>query len=252
MPVSKAFWFAGFKVTVKTASLLNGRPQYGGPTTPVIAVTANFENVGTDRARFNADMVVQSAGRNHFQVGEGQDLPEVPGGANQDGRIVIVADSTFRFDDAILVVGKVDTNQARVPFGKAGTLVALEPRSVPLEGKLVTVSLEINLKGGELRADDPRQHRQIDAGRLALKMDYTSALSGCQFVTYNLTLVLPDGTSAEEINSGEFGKTENFATFLVSDRPAGVYTLKLDGEAKGSTGPRCPVTFSAQMAFSIA
>ncbi len=252
MPVSKVFWFAGFKVTVKGAALRNGRPQYGSTAAPVVAITANFENVGTDRDRFDADTVLQSAGRNHFNTGEGQDLPEVPGGANQDGTIVIVVDPTFRFDDAVLVVGKVDTNQAKIPLGKAGGLVALEPRSVPVAGRLSTVSLNIDLRGGELRADDPDRHRQVPAGRLALKVNYTSALSGCQFVSYKLGLVLPDGTTADNIGSGDFGKTDNFATFLVSDRPAGAYTLKLEGEAKGSTGPRCPANVSAQSAFNIA
>lgn len=250
--VSKTFWFAGFKVSVKSAALRNGGTQYGGPAAPVVAITANFENVGTNRDRFDAETVLQSAGRNHFKVGAGQELPEVPGGANQDGTIVIVVDPTFRFDDAVLVVGKVDNNQAKVPLGKVGTLVALEPRSVPVTGKLSTVSLNIDLRGGELRADDPVNRRQVPAGRRALKVNYTIALSGCQFVSYQLTLVLPDGTTAENTASGDFGKTENFATYLVSDRPAGAYTLKLEGEAKGSTGPRCPVTVSAQTSFTIA
>ncbi|MDQ3640664.1 MAG: hypothetical protein M3450_04140 [Actinomycetota bacterium] len=250
--VSKVFWHAGFKVTVKSAALGNGRSQYGGPAAPVVSIVANFENVGTDRERFDSETVLQSAGRNHFKPGDGQDLPEVPGGANQDGTMVIVVDPTFRFDDAMLVVGKVDTNQSKVPLGKAGALVAFEPRPVPLTGKLSTVSFNIDLRGGELRADDPVQHRQVPAGRLALKVNYTAALSGCQFINYKLSLVLPDGTTSANVDSGDFGKTDNFATFLVSDRPAGAYTLKLEGEAKGSTGPRCPATFSAQTGFTIA
>ena len=250
--VSKVFWHAGFKVTVKSAALTNGRSQYGGPAAPVVSIVANFENVGTDRDRFDAETVLQSAGRNHFKPGDGQDVPEVPGGANQDGTVVIVVDPTFRFDDAILVVGKVDTNQSKVPLGKAGALVAFEPRPVPITGRLSTVSFNIDLRGGELRADDPVQHRQVPAGRLALKVNYTSALSGCQFINYKLSLVLPDGTTSANVDSGDFGKPDNFATFLVSDRPAGAYTLNLEGEAKGSTGPRCPVTFSAHTGFNIA
>lgn len=250
--VGKVFWYAGFKVTVKSAALGNGRAPHGGGPAPVVAVVANFENVGTDRDRFDAETVLQSAGRNHFKPGDGQDLPEVPGGANQDGTIVIVVDPTFRLDDAVLVVGKVDTNQAKVPLGKTGALVAWEPRLVPLAGKLSTVSLNIDLRDGELRADDPVKHRQVPAGRLALKVNYTVALSGCQFVSYHLSLVLPDGTTSANVDSGDFGKPDNFATFLVGDRPAGTYTLKLEGEAKGSTGPRCPATFTAQTGFSIA
>jgi hypothetical protein len=252
VPVVKALWYAGFKVTVKSATLRTGRPEYGGAATPVLAILANFENAGPDRDRFDAETVLQSAGRNHFKTGDGQDVPEVPGGANQDGTIIIVVDPTFRFDDAVLVVGASDTNQSKVPLGKAGALVAHEPRAVPLTGRLSTVSLNIDLRGGELRADSQKYHRQVDAGELALKINYTSALSGCQFVNYQLTLVRPDGTTTDNVESGEGGKTDNFATFVVSERPAGAYTLKLSGEAKGSTGPGCPITFTAQTGFTIA
>ncbi len=252
VPVSKTFLYAGFKVNVKSAALRNGRSQYGGPAAPVVSLTANFENVGADRARFSAETVLESAGRNHFETGDGQDIPEVPGGANQDGTIVIIVDPTFRFDDAVLVVGKADTNQARVPLGKTGELVAYEPRAVPVTARLSTVSLNIDVRGGELRADVPHYHRQVDAGRRALELSYTASLSGCQFVKYDLTLGLPDGTTADAIDGAEAGKTDNFSVFLVSDHPAGAYTLKLRGEAKGSTGPGCPINFSAEAPFSIA
>lgn len=251
VPVSKAFWYAGFKVTLKSASLRNGRGQYGAPPTPVVALTANFENTGVDRDRFDAETTLQSAGRNHFKPGEGQDIPEVPGGAYQDGTIVIAVDRTFRFDDAVLVVGKADTAQPRVPLSGADGLVAFEPRPVPVAGRLSTVSLVVELRRGELRADHPPFHRQVPSGRLALRIDYSSSLSGCQFVRYDFTLVLPDGTSTDTFAHGESGRPENFIVFLVSDRPAGAYTLKMDGEAKGSTGPRCPATFSAETRFNL-
>lgn len=165
--VSKVFWYAGFKVTVKNAALRNGQLPYGGGPVPVVSVLANFENVGTDRDRFDAETVLQSAGRNHFKVGEGQDLPEVPGGANQDGTIVIVVDPTLRFDDAMLVVGSADTNQPRIPLTRAEGLVAFEPRALPLSGKLTTVSLVVDLRGGELRADtrEPTARCPPAAGR---------------------------------------------------------------------------------------
>jgi hypothetical protein len=251
VPVSKAFWYAGFKVTVKGASMRNGRGEFGGPPAPVVALTANFENTGVDRERFDAELTLQSAGRNHFKPGEGQDIPEVPGGANQDGTIVIVVDRTFRFDDAVLVVGQADTAQPRLPLSRADGLVAFEPRPVPLTGRLSTVSLVVELRRGELRADHPRYHRQVPSGRLALRIDYASSVSGCQFVRWDFTLVLPDGTSTDAFDVGESGKPENFIVFLVSDRPAGAYTLKIDGEAKGSTGPRCPATFSAETRFNL-
>jgi hypothetical protein len=250
--VDKSFWFAGFRVTVKTAALGNGQGQYGGQPSPAVSITANFENTGADRKHFDAELTLQSAGRNHFDIGEGQDLPEVPGGANQDGRIVILVDPSFKFDDAVMVVGKADTNQAQVPLGKVGSLVALEPETVPITGTVSSDPFDITLRGGELRADDPHYYREIEPGRRALKINYTAGPTQCPVITYDLSLVLPDGTTTGGTDSGEAGKADNFSVFVVSDHPAGAYTLKLTGEVKGSTGPGCPANFSAQAPFTIA
>jgi hypothetical protein len=102
--------------------------------------------------------------------------------------------------------------------------------------------------------DQPRLRQQVPAGHLALRIDYASTLSGCSqaTVTFDFTLVLPDGTSTDAFDIGESGRPENDAWFLVGDRPAGAYTLKMTGEAHGSSGPRCPINVSAETRFTIA
>lgn len=70
-------------------------------------------------------------------------------------------------------------------------------------------------------------------------------------MTFDFSLVLPDGTSTDAFALGEAGRPQNDMWFLVADRPAGAYTLRVAGEAQGSTGPRCPATVSAQTTFNI-
>ncbi len=135
--ISKTVWYGGFRVAVKTATLQNGKDM-AGAAKPVVALAANFENLGPQTLRFGGDLVLRSAGRNYFTIGEGGDLPALPGGANQDGTAVIVVDAQFRLDDAELVVGSSEKNQARVPFGRTGTLTSLEPVVVPMTMKLAT------------------------------------------------------------------------------------------------------------------
>jgi hypothetical protein len=252
--VGKTFWFAGFKVTVRTATLQN-RDARGGAGAPVVTIAATFENVGDDRARFDDDLVLQSRGRSHFRPGPGHEPPEVPSGVTADGTVEIVVDPTFRFDDAVLVVGGADVNQARVPLGRSGTMAAHEPRPVALSGRMETPALTVDLRGGELRSDQPRFHRQVESGRRALVVNFNQTVSGCRpnfsTLTYNLDLVRPDGTTANAEDTGDFGKADNFVVFLVPEPPGGKYTLRLDGKVGGSTGPSCPARFSAETTFVL-
>lgn len=251
--VDEAFWFAGFKVTVGTATLGEGRGRAGGTPEPVVSMATTFENLGDDRARFDDELVLQSRGRSHFRPGPGNEVPEVPSGASARGTVEIVVDPTFRFDDAVLVAGGAGVNQASVPLGRSGRLVTHEPRPVPLAGRLETTALTIQLRGGELRSDQPDRHRQVEAGRRALVLNFTQSVTGCQVATllYDLDLQRPDGTTANSEYAGDPGKPDNFVVFLVPDPPAGTYTLRLDGRVGGSSGPTCPARYSAETTFTL-
>ena len=253
--VDKALWFAGFKVTVATATLGEVRSSAGGSPQPVVTIAATFENLGEDRARFDDELVLQSRGRSHFRPGPGNEVPEVPSGASAQGTVEIVVDPTFRFDDAVLVVGGAGVNQARVPLGRSGALAAHEPRPVAVSGRLETPALTVDLRGGELRSDQPRRHRQAVSGRRVLVVNFNQTVAGCRryfsTLTYNLDLVRPDGTTANAEDTGDFDQADNFVVFLVADPPAGNYTLRLDGKVSGSTGPECPGRFSAETTFTL-
>ena len=137
-------------------------------------------------------------------------------------------------------MGRVDANQACVPLGNRGDLVSLEPRSIPITARLATESLTMDIRGAELRADRPRRHQQVEAGKRELKLSYTGVLSNCQFASYSLRLVLPDGSIVEASDRGESLTLDSFSVFPVSDRPAGAYTVRLGGGFLNSTLAQVP------------
>jgi hypothetical protein len=241
LAVAKTVWYGGFKLTVREARLRPGALEL---------VTA-FENLGTETRALRADVVVQSAGRNYFETAASHDVPTIPGGASQDGTLAVAVDGLFRLDDAVVVIGRADTNQARFPLGDRGPVIAFRPAPVPVAGSVSAGQLRVVVRSAELRGDILNQYRQAGRGRLALRIDYTAEVSNCQTVEFGLSLVLPDGTPVDPIGGDTADGSGRFRVFEVPDPPKGHYQLRLEVGAGTSVGSGCPRNITGSMPFDL-
>lgn len=233
--VDKAIWFAGFKVTfgAATAELTDGS---GG----TVSIEATFENTGSDSATFDGTLTLASNGDIALE-GFGMDIPSVPGGQTGKGTLAFSVKDGFTFDDAVLTIGRPENQQAIVPLTPtAGDVVAHEPQAFILAGSGQAGDLKLDLTGGELRADQPWSHGQLEAGKLVLSVTYDASFvsdfaGGFAFAAENVALRLPDGTVVGTIQDGNSQSIEligpnatvkdAFSRFEVEDPAAGDYVL---------------------------
>jgi hypothetical protein len=233
--VDQSVWFAGFKVTFGEASaeLAEGR---GGAVT----IEALFENTGSDDAAFDGTLNLASNGANALQ-GFGMDIPNVPGGQTGKGTLAFDVEDGFTFDDAVLTVGRAGNQQAIVPLtATAGTARTLEPVVFPLAGSGQAGDLRLDLIEGEVRADQPWSHGQMEEGTFVLTVRYDASFEsdfagGFAFAAENVALRLPDGTTVAPIADGRSQSIEligpdstikdAFSRFEIEDPAAGDYVL---------------------------
>jgi hypothetical protein len=98
--VDEAFWHAGWKVTLGEATLSEGDTGSGE-----LFMEAEFENLGTDGATFDSQLLVTSAGNDYAdETFEGHDLPTVPGLRKSEGSLSFSVDDEFVLDEATLIV----------------------------------------------------------------------------------------------------------------------------------------------------
>jgi hypothetical protein len=233
--VDQEAWFAGFHITfgAATAEITQGR---GGSVT----IEAKFENTGSDDARLDATLNLASAGET-AREGMLMDLPRVPGGTSGKGAFAFDVEDSFTFDDAVLTLGLPDNQQAVVPLtAMAGTAVTQEPITLTLSGTGKAGDLQLDLAGGEVRADSPWSHGQMAKGTLVVTIDYSATFNsdfagGFAFTGENVALRLPDGTTVGVIQDGRSQSIELlspkattkhlFSRFEIEDPAAGDYVL---------------------------
>lgn len=231
--VGHEFWFAGFHISLGTATF-----DPAGEPGPTVIIEAMFENQGSLQAIFDGTPSLSSGG-SFYDSSFAQELPNVPGLASGTGAFAFEVDGAFTFDDAVLTIGLAENNQAVIPLGGSGEAVTLEPGSLSVEGETKAGVIRLELTGGELRADIPERHGQIERGSLALTLDFDvsnlGSYAGGFAFTYgnNLALELPDGTTiaAEDgpIELLSLGTTlpGQHVRFTVPDPPEGTYALVL-------------------------
>jgi hypothetical protein len=228
--VNKAFFFAGFKVTVDEASV---DPTAGSGE---LSLAVKMANQGDNPQAFADITLVVTSNGNSYPAAEQQDLPEVPGKSTGKGDLVFPVDKEFNLDDAVLTVGNPANNQAVVPLGKAGKLVDLAPRSVTVAGRAVADVIQVDVDGGEIRADIPGKHKQVEKGHLALTLDFSATFNsdfsgGYAFTHDNLALRLPDGTTIGpddgpiELIQPRTTLRDVQVRFIIDDPAAGQYAL---------------------------
>src|SRR5437588_80294 len=78
-------------------------------------------------APYNQDLVLQSGTSSYLRHdGADEKLPDVPGLQNTQGTIAFDVDEKFSLNNAVLLVGNANFNQATVPLGTSGKYVSLE------------------------------------------------------------------------------------------------------------------------------
>jgi hypothetical protein len=233
--VGQTAWFAGFKVTLGTATAEIDAGRGG-----TVTIEAVFENTGDETASLDATLNLTSGGETALQ-GFGMDIPSVPGGSSGKGAFAFHVEDSFSFDDAILTLGQPTNQQAVLPLtAMAGEAVTQEPVAVSASGSGTADTLRIDLNGGEYRADQPWNHGQMKKGSFVLTLTYDASFEkefagGFAFTGENVALRLPDGTTVDEIQDGESQSNELigsnstlkdlYSRFEIEDPAAGDYLL---------------------------
>ena len=209
--IGESFWHAGWKVTLDEAAFAPG--DFRGTVT----MDAVFENLGADTATFDSQTVLTAGGENFVGERLGEGLPEVPGGLTGNGELIFDVPNEFAFDDAVLIIGNADNNQAFIPIGEDATqaLVTLEPQAVAVSGPIVAGALTINVEGAEVRADLPDTHGEIEEGKhvdhvpvLGITRARVSRSVRASCSRDAFALKLPDGTAVAVRSDGRSGVNE--------------------------------------------
>ena len=228
-------WFAGFHLTFGTAAA-EITPGRGG----IVTIETTFENTGDEDATLDATLNLASVGENAREAMT-MDIPSVPGGLSAKGVLAFDVEDTFTFDDAVLTLGRSGNQQAVVPLtAMAGEAVTQEPVAVTAAGSGQAGDLRIELEAGELRADAPWKHGQMEEGSLVLTMTYSATFDsgfagGFAFTAENVALRLPDGTTVGVIQDGRSQSIELigpnatvkdlYSRFEIDDPAAGEYAF---------------------------
>jgi len=234
----KTIYYEGFKITLgDVAQSLSDNGK------PVIEIPVTYENIGASTSYVTRPVDLASAG-SHIQY---SDSLQVPGGAKSAGKLSFNVDPSFTLNDAVLTFGGADKEQAVVPLGDTGQVVALEPAPLAVAGTVQAGSLTVTVKSGELRADAPPDNVEVPRGKryLHLVLDavrtdvhYPSNLSASDFV-----LVMPNGAKANPENVQIISSILTDQTpardlncwFIVDTPTAGQYQLTVAGPSSGAT-----------------
>jgi hypothetical protein len=208
--IGESFWHAGWKVTLDEATFA------AGDFRATVTMDATFENLGADTATFDSQTVLTAGGDNFEGERFGEGLPEVPGGLTGNGELIFEVTNEFAFDDAVLIIGNAENNQAFIPIGPDATeeLVTLEPQAVAVSGPIVVGALTINVESAEVRADLPDTHSEIENGNTSITFQFSaSPAAGIQIGQGVLqsdafALKLPDGTAVAVRSDGRSGVNE--------------------------------------------
>lgn len=240
-PVNQAFWHQAFKIEIGDAIYAGTEPDlFGGGQEFTLTLEVVITNEGPDQSLLDSSVVLVTPD-DTYSARFGT-LPTVTGGGFSDnGEFVFSVDDQFEINDAYLVVGSGGEQQARVPIGPGGgELVALEPFDPQITGTMSIELLDLDFTSAQVRADYPSSHTQVEAGKLALTLNFDAASrrSGnwTVFAT-EFSLTLPDGSTVPvdgydlpSLPGSDAGLvTEGlFLRFLVDDPANGAYALQFN------------------------
>lgn len=239
--VNETFFHAGFEVDLGTATRADN----------VVKINGTFKNLGpASNARIDSTVTLRSGGNDYTDTADfEQDLPAVTSKGQKTGNFAIRVDDGFSLDDAVLIIGHPDNNQAIIPLGpnSGETLRTLEPKELTITGQAVAGPVTVDLEGGELRADLPENYSIADKDHLELTLRFSvTPSSGITigqgvFQDPNVKLKTPDGktiavrddgvSGVNELLQGKEGTTisDLSVRFEVKKPTAGKYTLIIVG-----------------------
>ena len=235
--VDQEFWHSGFHITILDGETF-ARETLDSRIIRYVSINARFENLGPNETFFSPEISLVQDGVAAIPAGD-TDIPFVPSGLASSGVLAYIVEENFAVDSAQLIVGSNDVNQAIVPLSpQAGDLVSLEPADIPISGSISMELIDLSFNSGEIRADVPDSHSEIEAGSrgLTLSFDATSRRSGnWNILPQDFALILPggsavgvDGSELASLPGSDVGvDTPGLSVrFLVDEMTAGDYTLR--------------------------
>ncbi|MDI1463438.1 hypothetical protein QEZ54_20870 [Catellatospora sp. KI3] len=248
LKIDKSYWYAGFKGTLGAATVVAS--SFGDGRT--VTIEGVFQNLSTEYPGTPTSEVLLTVGdRTYTEVDRQlQRLPEIPAQRSQPVLYAFTVDEHFVLADAVLVVGKPSLRQAVIPFAGPDGLVSLEPRAVPITGKVLagkSGGVFMTVTSAEVRADEPYLHGQAPSGQEFLQLKFSATnntAAGFAWVfDRDLHLKAPDGTSlatadncsrAQIYPAPHATATGGLACFLVPAPAAGTYLLSWNRYDKGA------------------
>lgn len=213
-----------------------------------LKIEVKIENLGKDTATFYGETTVASNGNQYTRRSPDYKVAAVPGKATSNSVLGWVADDKFNLDDAVLTIGDASTNQAVVPLGSKGTLVALEPRKLSITGAIVIPSdFTMNVTGATVSYDVPEAHNQLDTGVQLITLNFSLTGTGthtCCLSRDDFSLKVPDGTSVSCTQLDPSGtipdkgntKQDEIVEFEIKAPVDGAYDVVVKGDVAGTTG----------------
>lgn len=237
-PIDKQFWHSGFRVQLGDGRLFAEENEFTDEVRYFLALEAMFENLGNDQTFFDGATALTWEG-DSAPLLLSSDRPSVPAGLSSAGEFIFEVSEDFDLASAQLIVGSADENQAQIPLAEAGgEIVTLEPSQPEVTGSISMELVDLSFTSGELRADRPESYREVEAGKLALTLNFdaTSRKSGnWNILPQDFALLLPNGgavapdrTDLGSLPGSEAGivTSDLSVRFLVDDPPGGDYTLR--------------------------
>lgn len=236
-------WYAGLVLNFSSATTVFD------PTGGTVTVLLQITNPGSEDQTFDTPVRITAGGQG-FDPVSGTEPPLVPAGATVDELISFDVPGRPSVDDAVIRIGASEANQAIVPFGTGPVrLATLEPVTLAVTGTADAADLRVTIKSGELRWDLPDWADELPVNTAALTVTYDATYrgtfaGGLAFGPDNVSLVLPDGSTAKPRKDGRSqsvallmpGKTQTglSSRFEVPSGLAGTYLLTFtNGSAHG-------------------
>lgn len=236
--VGEEVWHSGFRIEVVGGSVVPEERGFSSDVVYTLTLELSVENLGNDAAFFGPAATI-TANTGVYTWDSGFSLAgDIPGGLSGPSEIVLRVEEGFDPSSATIIFGNADENRAIAPLGPGGdAAVRLEPATVEVSGEANMELVDLVFEGGSLTYDNVPRHRQIEAGKRALTLDF-SVVSRNQgnwsIFDTNFALELPDGTSVppdgsqlDNIAGSANGVTTDgqFVRFLVDEDASGTYAL---------------------------
>jgi TIR domain len=221
--VNKRFGFGAFAITL-------GRATFSGHT---LAIDSVFENLAaTDFQVDQSHIAVVSAGNSYGWSGDL--VPKVAGNARARGTLIFNISGPFDLEQAVLVAGPGEQNQAVVPLVGTSDAHPLEPRVEHVTGQATAGSLTVKVVSGLVAAGSFEFDTQASKGKVVVHLVLeatTTERYGDNFIANHLVLKIPNGEQAtavsgsnEVLNAGAT-KSGMFADFETPEPAVGQFVL---------------------------